>query len=143
MKIYVASSWENYNAHLNTVDFLRKEGHEVYNFRNPRPGVRGFSWEEIDPEYERWSMGKMKEKLNHPIAQTGFDLNFQAMQEADVCVLVLPAGASSHSEAGWMKGAGKRVYVYQIWGSKPELMYKLFDGIASSGNELRKLLKNI
>ena len=32
------------------------------------------------------------------------------------------------AEAGWMKGAGKKVIVYRR-PQRPELMYKLFDGI--------------
>ena len=37
------------------------------------------------------------------------------MQEADFCVLLLPCGRSAHSEAGWMKGNGKKVsyWIYQ------------------------------
>lgn len=40
-----------------------------------------------------------------------------------------------------MKGAGKKVIVYQVWASEPELMYKIYDGIASSGPELLEMIK--
>lgn len=41
MKIYVASSWRNaYQPQV--VDALRKEGNEVYDFRNPAEGDNGF-----------------------------------------------------------------------------------------------------
>ena len=49
-------------------------------------------------------------------------------------------GRSAHSEAGWMKGAGKKVIVYQIWEEEPELMYKLFDGVCSMGVGLQMFL---
>lgn len=41
MKIYVASSWRN-NRQPDVVKFLRDLGHEVYDFKNPKPGDDGF-----------------------------------------------------------------------------------------------------
>ena len=50
------------------------------------------------------------------------------MQEADYCVLLLPCGRSAHSEAGWMKGQGKKVFVLDMSEKPtPELMYQMFD----------------
>lgn len=65
-----------------------------------------------------------------------FNSDFNAMKWADTCVLVLPCGRSAHTEAGWMKGAGKKVLVYQIWAEEPELMYKIYDDIITTGKEL-------
>ncbi len=79
--------------------------------------------------------------MEHPLAQAGFRSDFDAMQWADVCVLVLPCGASAHSEAGWMKGAGKKVIVYQNRPQRPELMYKLFDGICPMAADVARYLK--
>ena len=64
----------------------------------------GFSWSSIDPNWKNWSTQQYQEALNHPIAQKGFDLDFNAMKWADVCVMVLPCGRSANTEAGWMKG---------------------------------------
>jgi len=61
--------------------------------------------------------------------------DFEAMQWADCCVMVLPCGRSANTEAGWMKGAGKKVYVYQPVKQEPELMYKIYDGIITSSDE--------
>lgn len=41
-KIYVASSWRN-SFQLDVVSFLRNEGHEVYDFKNPPHGNGGFN----------------------------------------------------------------------------------------------------
>ena len=50
------------------------------------------------------------------------------MQAADFCVLLLPCGRSAHSEAGWMKGKGKKVFVLDMSERPtPELMYQMFD----------------
>lgn len=140
-KIYVASSWRN-QYQPDIVRFLRDLGHEVYDFRNPA-GRTGFQWSEIDKDWQNWSIDQYKKAIDHPITQAGFKSDFDAMKEAEVCVLVLPCGRSAHSEAGWMKGAGKKVVVYQIREEEPELMYKLFDGIYSSGPALRSFLETI
>lgn len=139
-KIYVASSWRN-GYQQEVVKILRHFGHEIYDFKNPPHGNGGFQWAAIDKNWQQWNAEDFKEALKHPIAEAGFKSDFDAMQWADVCVLLLPCGRSAHSEAGWMKGAGKTVYIYQLWGEEPELMYKLYDGIATCEIELIKLLK--
>ena len=51
-------------------------------------------------------------------------------------MLVLPCGRSAHTEAGWMAGAGKRVIAYIPEMVEPELMYKLFDRVVGSLDDL-------
>ena len=77
-------------------------------------------------------------KLDHEWAQYGFNRDYDAMKEADVCVLVLPCGRSAHTEAGWMAGAGKKVIAYIPEKQEPELMYKVFDCITDSLEEIIK-----
>ena len=122
MKIYVASSWRN-RYQPSVIENLRHLGHEVYDFRNPGPGKRGFQWSEIDPEWQTWTPEEYKVALCHPIAQAGFELDADAMRRADVCVLVLPCGRSAHAEFGWMVGAGKGAVIYIPEPCEPELMY--------------------
>lgn len=150
MKIYVASSWRNEQQPA-VVKRLMAEGHEVYDFRNPGPCARcegrglvelqpthsstcpdcngsgrtdGFGWRQLDPNWESWSPEKFREMLDHPIAEAGFDLDFDAMQEADACVLVMPCGRSAHLEAGWFIGQNKPTFILLADG-EPELMYKM------------------
>lgn len=130
-KIYVASSWRNL-FQQDVVRFLRDAGHEVYDFKNPPHGNGGFRWSDIDPNWEKWTTEQYREALNHLIAQRGFDSDFNGMQWADVCVMVLPCGRSANTEAGWMKGAGKRVMVYSPKEQEPELMYKIYDFVSDS-----------
>ena len=130
-KIYVASSWRNHFQPAIVVT-LRSMGHEVYDFRNPTEGNNGFSWSDIDPNWENWTTDEYKKALEHPIAKAGFKHDFDAMKWADTCVMVLPCGRSANTEAGWMKGAGKEVYVFQPLKQEPELMYKIYDGIISN-----------
>ena len=87
MRIYVASSWRNRHQ-PGVVAELRQAGHEVYDFREPEPGNRGFHWSEIDPDWQQWSAARYVQALEHPIARAGYDLDFRAMCGADACVLV-------------------------------------------------------
>ena len=74
--------------------------------------------------------------LKHPIAEEGFYLDFSAMEWADACVLVLPAGRSANIEAGWFVGAGKLLIVYIPEPIEPDLMYKMADKIVTTEKEL-------
>ena len=55
-------------------------------------------------------------------------------------VLVLPCGRSAHTEAGWFAGKGLKTIVYMPEKQEPELMYKLFDGVVGSMDELVKAI---
>lgn len=109
-KIYVASSWRNEHQPI-IVDFLRKLGYFVYDFKHPDIGI-GFKWDNIDKDWQNWSMEEYKKALQNQYAQFGFLRDFDAMKASDICVLCLPCGRSAHLEAGWMKGAGKKVIAY-------------------------------
>ena len=139
MKIYVASSWRNeYQPAI--VVLLRKAGHEVYDFRSPIEGNGGFHWSDIDKDWLQWEPQQYKKALSHPIAEAGFKSDFDAMKWADACVMVLPCGRSANTEAGWMKGAGKKVFVFIPIPQEPELMYKIYDDIITDYHELVSVL---
>lgn len=138
-KIYVASSWRN-KIYPAIVSKLQELGHEVYDFRNPPQGAF-FSWSQIDEEWKEWTPERYVSCLNSEIAQKGFDGDFNAMKWADTCLMVLPCGRSANTEAGWMKGAGKEVYVYQETYEEPELMYKMHDGFVLSMEALENTFK--
>jgi hypothetical protein len=133
MKIYVASSWRN-TRQPTVVAALRGAGHEVYDFRNPKPGQKGFSWREVDENWKNWDTAGLVAGLEHPIAKKGFNLDMKALREADVCVLVAPAGPSTHLEAGFAVGAGKRVIVLldDDKPQEPDLMYRMCSLITHS-----------
>ena len=134
-RIYVASSWRN-PYFPEVVKRLREAGHEVYDFRNPPHGGAGFHWTDVDPDAPNWTYAQYAEGLHHPLAERQFQADIDALTWADTCVLVLPCGRSAHTEAGWMAGAGKRVIAYIPEMVEPELMYKLFDGVAGSLDDL-------
>lgn len=123
MLIYVASSWRN-QLQPEIVSTLRGLGHEVYDFRNPAPGSKGFAWSDIDPNWQHWTPEEYRAALQHPIAKAGYALDIGALRACDACVLVLPSGRSASWELGYAMGQGKRAYVYQQGEIEPELMYR-------------------
>lgn len=141
MKIYVASSWRNEHQQK-LVEQLTELGHEVYDFKHPYGGD-GFKWSNIDPNWKDWSMDYYRALLNHNYAMFGMKRDFDAMKAADICILCLPCGRSANLEAGWMKGAGKKVLAYIPDGERiePELMYGILDGIALTFDELKSWIR--
>lgn len=133
MKIYLASSWRN-PAQEQTLHALRDSGFVVYDFKNPAPDNKGFSWSATGVrlnEEGKCSPMHLEGGLRRHKAQLGFKYDFDAMKAADACVLLLPSGRSAHLEAGWMAGAGKPVFVYApapvAAMIEPELMYLCLD----------------
>ncbi len=150
MKIDGASSWRN-DYQQEVVQALRLAGHEVYDFKHPKPGDTGFRW--TDVALERTEAGPctpraLKRALAHPRAVEGFASDFNAMKWTDACVLVLPCGRSAHLEAGWMAGAGKKTVVLAFDGPmhplmEPELMYGLLGSLCTSIEEVVETLGEV
>jgi hypothetical protein len=148
MRIYLASSWRN-DRQQAAVRSLRAAGHEVYDFRHPPRGDHlGFSWSDVDPKWRSWTAFQYSEALGHPVAQAGFDSDFEAMQWADAFVLLLPCGRSAHLEAGWAVGAGKLLIVlldeaeFNPTGhGAAELMYKMTGAVYVDWSQVIERLK--
>ncbi|MBR4783395.1 MAG: nucleoside 2-deoxyribosyltransferase [Bacteroidaceae bacterium] len=139
-KIYVASSWRN-KYYPEVVQFLREQGHDVFDFRNPPDGKGGFFWKDVDPDWENWSVEDYVKNLGHEWSEYGFRRDYDAMKDADVCVLVLPCGRSAHTEAGWMAGAGKKVIAYIPEKQEPELMYKVFSAVVGTLEDVQAAIE--
>src|SRR5271155_3696763 len=95
MRIYVASSWRNETQPL-VVRALRDVGHEVYDFKNPKPGDNGFHWSDIDKEWKTWTTEQFKKGLESPIAAHGFDSDMSALEWASACGVVFSCGGGAH-----------------------------------------------
>lgn len=135
MRIYVASSWRN-KRQQEVVSALRGEGHEVYDFKNPRMGEDGFHWSDIDPCWQEWTVGEYRRRLlTSREASYGFMSDMRAMQWAEACLLVMPCGRSAHLEMGWMAGAGKITGYLIEEKFEPELMTLMCDDIFVSLDE--------
>ena len=134
-RIYLASSWRN-ERQPELVQILRSAGHEVYDFRHPAPGDDGFSWREIDPDWQSWNAEQQITALGHPTAKRGLAADYGGMRWATACVMLQPCGRSAALELGWAIGAGKRTAVLMTDGQEPELMVRLADLLTTSVDAL-------
>lgn len=123
MRIYVASSWRNLLQPA-IVTALRSIGHEVYDFRHPAPGKKGFAWSDIDPAWQSWTPEAYRTALQHPIAEAGYALDIGALRACEAVVYVLPCGRSASWEFGYAMGQGKPGYVVAFEPCEPELMFR-------------------
>jgi len=148
-KVYVASSWRNV-AQPGVVAAIRSLGHEVYDFRNPSNGGPdpfdgmldgGFSWRDIDEQWQSWDGHQYINNLSHPLAEAGYRADFGAMEWADTFVLVQPCGRSAHLELGWAVGQGKTTVMMLDEQIEPELMVKMCDHICVGLGDVLELFE--
>lgn len=139
MKIYTASSWRN-KAYSDVVALLKRQGHIVYDFRSAISTTgksTAFDWIQIDANWEQWDIKTFVANLKHPLSINAFNSDHKGMIDSDVCLLITPSGNSSHIEAGYMKGLGKKLYIYMSeLSQRPELTYSMADGIFTNLEEL-------
>lgn len=140
-RIYLASSWRN-EFQPTLVQYLRQNGHQVYDFRNPPNGIQGFAWSVIDRGWKDWTAAEYVRQLTtSEIAARGYLSDLRGMEWADTCVLLLPSGRSAHLEAGWFAGRGKRLIILTQDGEEPELMALMANAIVTGPDELLETLK--
>lgn len=142
-QIYVASSWKN-QTHPLIVDYLKKMGWTVYDFKNP-PNKSAFSWKEVDPNYERGkkiSAQEYRRLLASPEAARGYESDMTGLREADIVLLCLPAGRSASWEYGWACASGKKCAVIWFEDDEPDLMFKGTDILANIGEVEAFVWKN-
>ena len=137
--IYVASSWRN-QYQQEAVARLRKLGHDVYDFRNPREGQNGFHWSEIDPKWLQWTPSEFRCALQHSLSQDGFRSDMTALCDSAITVLVLPCGRSAHLELGIAVGRNQTTYILALDNTEPELMYLACTGLLTSWEELETVM---
>ena len=141
LRIYVASSWWN-ELQPRLVTMLIFDGYEVYDFRNPREGDKGFHWSEIDKDWQHWTPEQYALALHHPVAEAGFKSDMDAMEWADIFIGLQPFGRSASLEMGWAVGQGKRT-ILMLNSGEPELMVKMIDHICCDYTEVQKILREI
>jgi hypothetical protein len=135
MYVYVATSWRN-AYQPGVVEWLRSDGHEVYDFR----GEEGFSWREVDAEWASWTPSQYLVGLSHRCAERGFKRDMDALKRCDACVYVMPCGPSASMEMGYCVGAGKLVIAYIPALREPDLMVKMAHLVTTDLGEVRERL---
>lgn len=127
--------------HPEVITRLREAGHDVYDFRNPLHGHGGFSWSSVSDYWHQWLCGDFLKGMKSPVANSSYKSDKDALERADVRILVLPCGRSAHPEAGWMSGAGKKVIAYIPEYQESELMCKLSDLVPDNSDRILSFLQ--
>ena len=129
---FVAGSWRNHEAVLEVVDALEAAGASTYSF------VRAAY--EADASVFAVPGGADDAELDDPGMQALFEQDLAELRAADQFVLVLPAGAAAHVEAGIAWGLGK-----PCWAVGPversETLYRIFEAMSDDPASLVRHLR--
>jgi len=140
MKIYLASSWQNEKLVLEWMQILKQKGYQVDAFCDPTRGRYVFHFSEIGDPSELDAISF----LDDDRTKRAFKEDKKWIDWADVCLLILPAGKSSHLEAGYAKGKGKKLIIWQKKYPTGEfdVMYGFADMVTNSGAAVLDFLNN-
>ncbi len=144
MKIYIASSWKNADLAYEVAEMLREEEFEVDCFADSSQGRYVFHWSEMldSPDKSKSELNAVT-FLDDKRSQRAFREDKKWLDWCDVCVMVLPAGNSSHLEAGYARGSGKKLIIYAEKFPKGEfdVMYGFADLLSTDIYEIEEYLK--
>lgn len=132
MNIYLIGSLRNPKV-TEVANRLRAEGYTVFD-----------DWMAAGPEaddyWQRYEQAKghnFAQALKGFAARHVYEFDRHHLTNADVGILMLPAGKSGHLELGWLLGRGKRGYI--LLDGEPErfdVMYQFADGVFNTLDEL-------
>jgi len=108
LRIYLASSWKNEKIVNNLAKILRGNGYVVDAFTDTSTGRFVFHFSEIGPIDKLQAISFLKDSRS----QKAFQEDKKWLNWCDCCILLLPAGKSTHLEAGYAKGCGKKLVIY-------------------------------
>lgn len=137
---FVAGRWRNHQAVREALDAIRDSGKTAYCFiDNLYEGEKlEFDLSDVEPTIS----GLEKLQQDDEFIKMIFDKDMAGEKSADNFLLVLPAGTSSHMEAGIAYGLGKPCYaVGKV--DKTETLYNIFDEIFPTNDDLRKWLARV
>lgn len=125
MKFFIASPWKNKAQVDQLTQTLEEMGHSAYSFA--KSGANLLTGKPIEEEMKEFSNALINWKVDDRIANIA-ESEVKAIKDADAVILLLPAGDSSHLEAGIGYGLGKRMVLIGPV-EKPEVIYLLFNHV--------------
>jgi len=125
MKIYVASSWKNEAEVLKLASLLRDWGHEVDCFADASTGRFVFHYNEVGNLNEIDAISFLEDERS----RKAFTEDKKHLDWADAVVMLHPCGKSTHLEAGYAVGAGKKLFMI---GDFPKGEFDVMYGFADS-----------
>lgn len=129
MRIYIASSWKNQKRVLMLAEKLEQEGFEVDAFCRATDTRYAFHWSELVDNEDDLKYFDAIEMLADPRTQRAFKEDRKWLDWSDTVIMLMPCGRSSHLEAGYAVGQGKRLFIY---GDFPKGEFDVMYGLADS-----------
>jgi len=115
MKIYLASSWKMKTTVNLLTKILQDAGHVVDSFCSDDGTRISFDWNELYEvmEDEGIDINKLDaiDMISHWRVKEAFKEDKKWIDWADVLIMIMPCGRSSHLEAGYAVGKGKKMYI--------------------------------
>lgn len=139
MKIFIASPWKNKDQVEKLSEDLRSRGHTVHSFIES--GANLLTGHPIEEEMKVFSEALANWQSDQRVSHV-FNSELEYLKECDLVILLLPAGISSHLEAGIAYGWGKKVVLIGPI-IKPEVVYLIFNKIYLDESSFLKDLDNI
>lgn len=93
-------------------------------------------------DHEKAAGFSFLEALERPAARHVFEFDKKHLTEADVAVLVAPAGKSAHLELGWCLGKGKPGFVLMDNPERWDVMYQFATGVTDNETALVQWLRS-
>lgn len=140
MNIYIASSWKNETGVQILADFLRDEGFKVDAFVDKSNGRYVFHFSEIGDITELNAINFLEDERS----QKAFYEDKKWLDWCDCCIVLLPAGKSTHLEAGYAKGQNKKLIIYRPEGfpmGEFDVMYGFADLLTDDYIQIVNFLK--
>jgi hypothetical protein len=140
LDFFVAGRWRNREGIVGVLNLLDQAGFSSYCFlRNQYAGAHSEFGDSRHPNDLAAEMEAVA--LDDPRIKAIFDADLAAQRAAQRFLIVLPAGAAAHIEAGLAYGFGKPCYAVGPV-EKTETLYKIFDRMFVDGNGLAQWLKD-
>jgi len=139
MKFFIASPWKNKEQVEKLTEELKTQGHEVYSYLESGENLlTGHPIEEEMKVYwEALSNWQNDKRISHI-----FESEINGLKNCDALILLLPAGDSSHMEAGVAYGLGKKLILIGAV-NKPEVVYLMFNKIYMDASSFLSDLPNL
>ena len=139
MKFFIASPWKNKEQVEKLTEELKSQGHDVYSFLES--GENLLTGQSIEEEMKVYWEALANWRNDKRISQI-FESEMNGLKSCDALILLLPAGDSSHVEAGTAYGLGKKLILIGPI-NKPEVVYLMFNKIYLDATSFIKDLPSI
>lgn len=131
---FVSGRWRNKEHIVALINAIGNKGYRVYNFfEYDDPNSKDKDPETFMKEFEK------KDFRNDLFIKHIFQKDLKAQKQSSTFILLLPAGTSSHIEAGIAYGLGKKCILI----GKPEAaesLYCMFDSVYETPEEFLKTI---